>query len=217
MTTKKKILLLAILVFPGLLYFFLELSQANFKKMPHFGPKQFNSDKKDTAYYRVETSGLLNSSLNEIKLDTNKYPVFLIAFLDEQLRNKGYKLSSFLDYTQHEPDKLNYIDIFLVTSFDSLNGFRNIKDELKIKNKDINELYCPAEKFNDVRQKFFTEKPAHVFPYFFVLVDKQRNIRGYYDPSFVSEMKRMIQEFEHLKLRDEKAKLIQKNTIEKKS
>ena len=216
MNTRQKLLLLLILVFPGLFYFFLELSNANFKKMPYYGPKVLNVETKDTLYYSVDTKNLLDSNLNALILDTVNYPVFVIGFLHENLRNEGYKLNGLLDFTLHEPYKLNYIDIFLVNQLDSLSPKRTIKSELKIKNKDIRQAYCHARDFTSVNEKFFRKKPVHVFPYFFVLVDKKRNLRGYYDPTFVSEMKRMIQEFEHLKLRDEKAKLIQKNKIEKK-
>ena len=217
MNTRQKLLLLLILVFPGLFYFFLELSTVNFKKMPYYGPKKFNVENKDTIYYKIETENILDSALKQINIDTINFPVFLIGFIDENLKNQGYKLNGLLDYTLHEPDKLNFIDIFLVNETDSIVSAKKIKTELKIKNKDIREAYCLKNNFENIRDIFFKEKPVHVFPYFFVLIDKKRNIRGYYDPTFVSEIKRMIQEFEHLKLRDEKAKLIQKNKIERKS
>jgi hypothetical protein len=215
MSTGKKILLLSILVFPSLLYFFFELSEANFTKMAYYGPKKFTPGKQDTAYYSVSTNGFLNKALQEVWIDTVNYPVFIIGFLDEEKRSEGYMLTGLLGYTQHEPEKLKYLDIFFVSSIDSSQQLPNRKAELNIRNEEIKELYCLQENFSDVRARFFHEKPIHVFNYFFALVDKNRNIRGYYDPTFVSEMKRMIQEFQHLKLRDEKGKLIKKNTIEK--
>jgi hypothetical protein len=216
MSKRKKILLLSILVFPGLLYFFFELSQANFKKMAFYGPKRFNAETKDTNYYSVSVNGFVDGSMQNIMLDTNKYPVFLIGFLPEKYRNEGYKLSGLLDFTQHEPNKLNLIDILLVSSFQIPMTPAPKKPELKIANKDINEVFLPAEKFDSINNLFFVKKPVHVFNYFFALIDKNRNIRGYYDPTYVSEVKRMILEFEHLKLRDEKAKLLRQTTIEQK-
>jgi len=62
---------------------------------------------------------------------------------------------------------------------------------------------------------YFNQKPYYVSDNFMVLVDKERHIRGYYDPQFDSEVKRMIQEFQHLKLRDEHAIMEEKNKIEK--
>ncbi|MFN5460879.1 MAG: hypothetical protein ACK5AY_13290 [Bacteroidota bacterium] len=217
MSTKKKILLLTILVFPGLFYFFLELSNANFKKMAYYGPKYFDASKNDTVYYKLNIENVFeNSESTKLKLDTNELPVFLIGFLDRKMKNEGYKLNGLLEYTQYQPEKLNYIDILLVSDFDSLKPKLEIKKDLKIRNNEIKEVFLNTSEFNAVRDQFFKGKPIHVFKYFFALVDKNRNIRGYYDPTFVSEVKRMILEFEHLKLRDEKAKLIKKNKIEKK-
>jgi hypothetical protein len=215
-SSRTKLILLSILLLPSLIYFFFELTQANFKKMAFYGPRKFDAALNDTIYYTVPLNGFLDSTGREFIPDTINYPVFLIGFLNEKYRAEGYKLEGLLDYTQFNPNKLNLITTFLVSS-SSAGNFPARKKELKISNKDLNELYIPAEKFDSINNLFFNGKPDHVFPYFFALIDKKRHIRGYYDPSFVSEMKRMIQEFEHLKLRDEKANLEKKMKIEQKS
>jgi hypothetical protein len=46
-----------------------------------------------------------------------------------------------------------------------------------------------------------------------VLVDSRRNIRGYYDGRYASEMKRLIAEYQHLRLKEEKSKMIKENEI----
>ena len=217
MSVGKKILLVSILVFPGLLYFFFELSEANFTKMAYYGPKNVAPGSQDTSYYTINPVGFLSGNLEEKILDTANYPVFILGFLNEEKRKEGYMLTGLLGYTQHEPEKLKYLNLLLVSPFDSAGVLPARKTELNIKNQEIEEAYFPKEKFDSVRSIYFKQKPIHVFNYFFVLVDKNRNIRGYYDPTFVSEMKRMIQEFQHLKLRDEKAKISRKNTIEKRN
>ena len=52
--------------------------------------------------------------------------------------------------------------------------------------------------------------------YFFVLVDSKRHIRGYYDARYISEIKRLIEEYQHLRLKHEKKNLINQNKIENK-
>ena len=42
-----------------------------------------------------------------------------------------------------------------------------------------------------------------------MLIDQDRHIRGYYDGRYVSEIKRLIEEYQHLRLKEEKQKLIQ--------
>jgi hypothetical protein len=51
---------------------------------------------------------------------------------------------------------------------------------------------------------------------FFVLVDKKRNIRGYYDGRYVSELKRLTEEYQHLRMKEEKQNVININKIETK-
>jgi hypothetical protein len=46
-----------------------------------------------------------------------------------------------------------------------------------------------------------------------MLIDHNRHVRGYYDGRYVSEIKRLIDEYQHLRLKEEKQKLIQNNEI----
>ena len=47
----------------------------------------------------------------------------------------------------------------------------------------------------------------------FVLVDLNRHIRGYYDARYIAEVKRLIDEYQHLRIKEEKQLLIEKNEI----
>lgn len=67
------------------------------------------------------------------------------------------------------------------------------------------------EKF--LAQTYFNQKPVYVFDYFVALIDKQRHIRGYYDPTFNAEVKRMIDDYKHLKIRDGYAQTQKQNDI----
>lgn len=48
-------------------------------------------------------------------------------------------------------------------------------------------------------------------------MDVNRNIRGYYDGRYVAEIKRLIDEYQHLRLKEEKNKLIKSNEIKSNS
>jgi hypothetical protein len=47
-----------------------------------------------------------------------------------------------------------------------------------------------------------------------VLLDKKRRVRGYYDPRYAAEIKRMYEEFKHLKIHDEAKDTRSKNKLE---
>jgi len=67
--------------------------------------------------------------------------------------------------------------------------------------------------FDSLVKTYFAEKPYYIDYSFFMLIDRHRNVRGYYDARYVSEIKRLIGEYQHLRLKEEKRKLIETNEI----
>ncbi len=250
---KKKLLLLSIIIFPSLIYFLFELTQANFKKMPFFGPKSVDA-KGDTVYWSVPNTIFLNdvkivthtslikreaadtrfntdsievevSSLecDSLLIDTAKYPVYLIIFIDGKLRSEGYKLAGIYDYVKYKLKDLKDIPVFFIS--DMTGAMAGYKDGIELKG-DFDSLKLKVPNFyslvadfgksgrsNWLLNTYFKGKPIYVFDYFMVLVDKKRHIRGYYDPSYNAEVKRMIDEYKHLKIRDGYAETLKQNEI----
>jgi len=242
---KKKVLLLCIIIFPSLIYFVFELTQANFKKMAYFGPKTLDA-KGDTVYWRVPEDtafstirgGTLDTAKNEgasrvaaehyLIADTSKYPIYCILFLDKKLHNEGYKLAGLIDYIKYKSSDLKTVPLFFISSvfifddeinskklkLDSTYQFNGEFDSIPVKLPDfIPGRLNYANRDSFLRETYFKQKPVYVFDYFMVLVDKKRHIRGYYDPSYNAEVKRMIQEYKHLKIRDEYAQTLKQNDI----
>ena len=48
---------------------------------------------------------------------------------------------------------------------------------------------------------------------YFVLIDAASRIRGYYDARYITEVKRLIEEYQHLRLKEEKQLLLKSNEI----
>jgi hypothetical protein len=250
MKSRNKIILLVIILFPALIYFLFELTQANFKKMAYFGPKSVAANG-DTNYYRVpdisfrdnlkahiltetkEENGVTGTVRTKtfhadlVSIDTIRYPVYLIFFIDHSLRKDGYKLAGIYDYLKYKTKEFDDIPIFVVSDFltaltndtnESNALLRGDFDSLQIKLPNFHPLMLPDIKNSKefLANTYFKQKPFYVMDHFAVLVDKQRHIRGYYDPGFNAEVKRMIQEFKHLKIRDGYAQTQEQNNIEKK-
>ncbi len=263
---KKKIVLLSIIIFPSLIYFVFELTQANFKKMAYYGPKKLDA-KGDTVYWSVpdtifgkcSISAKIDTCYHEkdkpflgcgditpheslakyfacdsFLIDTNAYPVYCMLFLDKKLHNVGYKLDGLLDYVRFKKTELKDVPIFFISSMPQFNEVeateeqvrkeKNFKrnldgefDSIPIKLPNFISARLPVENRDSfLKETYFKQKPIHVFNYFMVLVDKKRHIRGYYDPTFNAEVKRMIQEYKHLKIRDEYGQTLKQNTIKQK-
>lgn len=238
---KKKIILLSIIIFPSLIYFFFELTQANFKKMPYFGPKTVN-ETGDTVYWRIPDHYFhynvhsvelrdVNPQTGEEKIreelrtdslliDTVRFPVYAILFMQEQYLGEGFKLAGLIDYVRFKTKDLRDVPVLVVSNLgrtsrhkpaDSLRGDF---DSLKITLPNFTPLYIDYENSEKkIAQSYFKAKPVHVFDYFMVLVDKKRHVRGYYDPSYNAEVKRMIDDYKHLKIRDEYAETLKQNEI----
>lgn len=238
----KRILLVCIILFPSLIYFFFELTQANFKKMAYYGPKTVSA-KGDTIYYTIPTvyfdrnlkainetvkaaDGTQDLGLDLYRADTMiidqaHYPVYIILFLDSSLRKEGYKLKALYDYLQYKPQEFKDVPIFVVSKLGAALKYNRLTnkelrgdfDSLKINLPNFHPVLIEG---NSGKETYFDKKPYYVFDYFAVLVDKARHIRGYYDPNQNSEVKRMLQEYKHLKTKDEYANTLEKNELEKK-
>lgn len=210
---KKKILLLSIIIFPSLLYFFFELTQANFKKMPYFGPKTV-TENGDTSYYRLPEFYFRLKNNDSLMLDTATFPVYAILFIDKQLKKEGYKLPAIYDYIKYKSKDIQQVPIVVVTDYrESLNNNSEF-DSLQLGLPNFHSVMLDLSNRQAVlTNSYFNQKPVHVFDYFLVLVDKKRHIRGYYDPSYNAEVKRMIDEYKHLKIRDEYAETLKQNDI----
>lgn len=238
---RKQVILLSIILFPSLLYFIFELTQANFKKMAYYGPK-ITSVKGDTLYYSVpDVSFKKNVKIHSEKetaedgseitvkkitwdtlsIDTTNYPVYVVLFLDSSLKKSGYKLEAFFDYAQYKPTDFKNVPIFFISDFYS--AHKNTSTENKELYGDFDSLKINLPSFHplltenkNAKEAYFKGKPYYVFDYFAVLIDKHRHIRGYYDPNQNSEVKRLIQEYKHLKTKDEYANTLDQNAIGKK-
>jgi len=238
---KKKILLLCIIIFPSLIYFVFELTQANFKKMAYFGPKTVDP-KGDTVYYRIPHIYLKKNifsvenrnvdpetgketiteelRLDSTLIDTSNFPVYVVLFLDLRLYKEGYKLAGIYDYIKYKAKDLKDIPVIVVSDLNRVSRHKpaeNLKgdfDSLKINLPNFYPFFVDLSSREKLLSgTYFKGKPVHVFDYFMVLVDKKRHVRGYYDPSYNAEIKRMIQEYKHLKIRDEYAQTLKKNDI----
>jgi hypothetical protein len=210
----KKWLLLLILVIPTFIWVILEMSTINSRKLYHYGPKYLNQSN-DTVFYKVSSDfyKLSNNTLSPFNIDVANHPLYAIMFIKDNYNKDDYRLAGLSEYLNYKKDKLEHIPVFLVTAFN--------KEESVIKkylskftsNKNVSFLDLPSAKFDSLNATYFKEKPIYIDFSFFVLIDENRNIRGYYDGRFAAEIKRLIDEYNHLRLKEAKQKLINENEI----
>lgn len=215
----KKLLFFVILLFPALFKIILEFTTINSRKLPYFGPKIPAGS--DTVYYTASDhfkQAGADSSLREIQLDTATYPLFAVCFIKPSYKKENYRLAGLSEYAQYKKEKIKHIPFIIVTPYEGLadsSGFGGLS-KLQEGNTDILPLCWPAASFDSLNRVFFKDKPMYIDYSYFALVDKNRHIRGYYDARYVSEIKRLTEEYQHMRLKEEKEKVIKINQIESK-
>lgn len=216
----KKLLFFVILLFPALFKIILEFTTINSRKLPYFGPKALAGS--DTVYYQVPDRFFKMPHTNDSllvpqQLDTVNYPLFAVCFIKSSYRKDNYRLAGLSEYAQYKKDKIRHIPFIIVTPYggkSDSSGFRGLM-QLQEGNPDILPLCWPQTSFDSLNLRFFKEKPVYIDYSYFVLVDKNRHIRGYYDARYVSEIKRLTEEYQHMRLKEEKERVIKINQIEK--
>ncbi len=218
----KKWLLLLILALPSTMWLILETSTINSKKLPIFGPRKAIAAK-DTLYHKVTDAFYTlkkEDSLNPVltKLEPASYPLYAIMFIKDSYKKNDLRLAGLWEYLNYKKQKIEHIPIILVT--ESENGRSEIQDDLKKMsegNKNVFFYTWNKQSFDSLNNSYFLEKPYYIDYSFFALIDINRNVRGYYDGRYVAEIKRLIEEYQHLRLKEEKNKLIQSNEIKSNS
>ena len=216
----KKLIFFVILLFPALFKIILEFTTINSRKLPHYGPKELVG--KDTAFYKVSSDfkslSANTAGLQNLNLDTINFPLFAVCFIKHSYKKDDYRMAGLTEYAQYKKDKIKLVPFVIITPCDGLSDSTCLHEmeKLSVGNKNIYNFYWNPSSFDSLNVRYFKEKPIYVDYSFFVLVDKNRNIRGYYDGRYVSEIKRLTEEYQHLRMKEEKQNMINTNKIETK-
>jgi hypothetical protein len=206
----KKVILLLIILFPSAFWLILETSTINSRKLPYYGPKSLTG--KDTVYYSlndIQLPTVVNKSVEWKLYDTVNYPLLALTFLKPKYANENYRLDGLLDYTQYKKGDIENIPLVIIFPENEI----NLKDSLKISLPNIYQVFWKASSYDSMNVSFFRQKPSHVDYSFVVLLDKKRRIRGYYDSRYSAEMKRLLGEYQHLRIKEEKNTMLKENEI----
>ena len=219
MQKNKRLILFLIILFPSAFWLILETSTINSSKLLFYGPKKLNGG--DTVYYSVgdlNFTTIANNTLTQKLFDTINYPLVTVCFMQPKYIKENYRLEGLLDYTVHKKTELSELPLlFIFPQPDSSEKIiYNLKDSLKIDLKNIEQCYWKQSSYDSLNIIYFKSKPSHVDYSFIVLLDKKRNIRGYYDGRYAMEIKRLLSEYQHLRLKEEKKTLIRDNEIKDK-
>lgn len=206
-----KIAIMAMLVLPSLIfYFFIWKGVNKVSRLPFYGPftvvdKPYRgSIIKDTIPFEIKNRKLftVDSIPFEIsKLDNKIYFAHMldfekldsvpkqITFAVKQIfeEHKDIRYVTYIEHYQNQQISLPSSRTKALEGVDSLWYYIQVPNELidTIKYKDL----FPKDPQLDLQKD----------PYSMVLIDKERRIRGYYNPTFAGDLKKMKEDVEHLK------------------
>lgn len=212
MFKSKKWLVFLIVILPSLFWVILETSTINSRKLAYYGPRKLQG--KDTAYYQVNLKFNDIENKTSVELDTEKFPLLALMFVGDKYKNEAFRVSGLWEYVNYKTDKLKHIPFVFVC--EQQNDSSTTFNQLKIMGGKSNNLYFYGwnkNSFDSLNQVFFAGKPIYIDYSFIMLIDKNRNVRGYYDARYVAEIKRLIEDYQHLRLKEEKNLMLKENEI----
>lgn len=209
----KKWLLLLIIALPSMMWIILESGSINSYRLNYYGPK-IVLKKGDTTFYQVRPSfSVFKDNIVPFDMDREQSPVFAIQFIKDTYVKDGYRFLGLSEYLSYKYEKIKEIPIYIVCSSDGeipkpqkeLEKFSTIKN--------LMFLTLHSQKFDSINRSYFKERPYYVDEGYIALIDANNNVRGYYDGRYVAEIKRLIDEYRHLRLKEEKQKILNENEI----
>lgn len=209
----KKWLLLLIIALPSMMWIILESGSINSYRLNYYGPKTVLK-KGDTSFYQVmNTFSIFKDSIESFEIDRDKTPVFAIQFVKDSYEKEGYRFLGLSEYFNYKYDKIKEIPVYIVCGTSGqkpkpqleLDKFKNISN--------LTFLTVALNQFDSINRTYFKNKPYYVDEGYIAMIDANNCIRGYYDGRYATEIKRLIDEYRHLRLKEEKQKILNDNEI----
>jgi len=209
-TRKKVILLLFLLAMAPVGFLILRTGTHNFDHLPYYGEKEVNAPG-DTTYYQVPPFTFTDAFGNTVTDRSTEGRIIVADFFFTRCTSICPKMTAQMQQLQFKLDEPAYADIlFLSHTVDPLN------DSLEVLRR-----YARRYQADSSRWKFVTGDPAAIYrqgnngyllsamedstaaeqfvhDQRFVLVDKRRHIRGFYDGTDTEEVGRLATDLKML-------------------
>jgi len=209
-TRKKVILLLFLLAMAPVRFLILRTGTHNFDHLPYYGEKEVNAPG-DTTYYQVPPFTFTDAFGNTVTDRSTEGRIIVADFFFTRCTSICPKMTAQMQQLQFKLDEPAYADIlFLSHTVDPLN------DSLEVLRR-----YARRYQADSSRWKFVTGDPAAIYrqgnngyllsamedstaaeqfvhDQRFVLVDKRRHIRGFYDGTDTEEVGRLATDLKML-------------------
>jgi len=218
---KKILILVTILAVPGFLYYLLQSQGKNrYKPLPFYGPKRvastFHSVRgeqiPDTIYHDIKWFEFLNQEGKQIGWDNYKNKVLIFGLFYTQSGDKhsvqaANKAMQVLGAAYAKNDIVNFVSMTIDPVYDTPEVLSKYADSLSAKPDKWNLLTGDSTKqftfineqlIIDAHQAYGALGKRFAYSNYFILVDPQHRIRGYYEATNQEAMSKLDDEIKVL-------------------
>ena len=202
---KKIFFLIAILVLPGAFYLMLYTGDHNYSKLPYVGPKEAVEKEDgsfDTIYHQIPYFEFTNQDGKTITRDDLLGSIYIADFFfvtcpticPKMAGNMKYMQDSFKD----KRDDLKFISITVNPEHDTVEVLKEYAEKIHANTDSWHFLTGDKDKIYDIAFNGFFVNVAKdsiapggfLHSQMLILVDKKGHVRGYFDGTVHSEMKK---------------------------
>ena len=212
---KKVLILISVLLFPSILYIVLATGKHNFIHLQYFGPKEVQTitvdgkAKEDTLYFTVPDFKFVNQLGDTITQETYKDKIYVCDFFFTSCQSICPKMTTQLLQVQEQfkdNDSVLILSHTVDPESDSVPVLAAYAKTVHADNKKWNFVTGNKQQLYDIARNgyFITALKGDGGPddfihsETFVLVDKEKHIRGIYDGTNTKDVNRLIDEIKIL-------------------
>lgn len=201
---KKLLILLFLLTFPSVLYVVLTTGKHNFVRLPYYGERMLADNGKDTIYHSIPSFKLVNQDGDTITDKTYEGKIYVADYFFTTCKTICPKMTTELLRVQEKFTYTNGLVQILSHTVDPEN------DSVPVLKAYANMVHADQKMWNfvtgDKKQLYDLARNGYllnalegdggpgdfIHSELFILVDKEKHIRGIYDGTKISEVSKLI-------------------------
>lgn len=201
---KKLLILLFLLTFPSVLYVILTTGKHNFIRLPYYGERMLADNGKDTIYHSIPSFKLVNQNGDTITDKTYEGKIYVADYFFTTCKTICPKMTTELLRVQ---DKFTYTNGLVQILSHTVNPEN---DSVPVLKAYANMVHADDKMWNfvtgDKKQLYDLARNGYllnalegdggpddfIHSELFILVDKEKHIRGIYDGTKISEVSKLI-------------------------
>ncbi|MCO6499149.1 MAG: SCO family protein [Vicingus serpentipes] len=195
---------MAILLLPATIYLLLSTGQHHFNRLPYYGPREAflnESGKYDTNYHKIPYFEFVNQDGNKVSSNDLLGNIYIADFFFVTCPTICPKMTTNMGYIQQKfngKDDLKFISITVNPEHDNIDVLKEYAKKVHADIKSWSFLTGEKEKIYDIAFNgfFVSTMRDSIAPGGFlhsqmlILVDRKGHVRGYFDGTVYSEMKK---------------------------